>query len=622
MTRRSWLTLGVFAACLVVVLGGAAWISATLLSFADREEAARRQAIEEENVRLALWRMDSAIAPMMARESARPYFTFAAFYPAERPYTRMFGEASEDEALVPSPLLTEAPERTLLHFRIDPAGHITSPQAPEGRLAELALAQYRDVAELESAQVRLVELRRMLDRELLAERLPREGARVEPDVERQLAQNLDRPQSQQAKSSFEWQMRSRSVMRASTYNANPYALSQAAEVHETGETRETGGARGDRSAARRPGALSRAITVAYGDIREGAVTPLWIEGSLFLVRRVELGGQEYLQGSWLDWPSIREWLLEDVRDLLPNARLAAIGSEGGAEQTRRLASLPVHLIAGSIPVPRDAADTFPVGLVLGITWLGLLSAAVAAIALLFGTIALSERRATFVSSVTHELRTPLTTFRMYSEMLAEGMVTDEAQRKVYLETLKREAVRLGHLVENVLAFARIERGRHTGRIETLELAGLLERIGERLTDRAKQADMSLVVEEPPPALAIVADATALEQILFNLVDNACKYAATATERTITLAVEPSRDHVALWVRDHGPGIPKAERRRLFSPFSKSAQRAALTAPGVGLGLALSRRLARAMGGDLSLEARTEGASFLLTLPRAASPRGS
>jgi signal transduction histidine kinase len=115
-----------------------------------------------------------------------------------------------------------------------------------------------------------------------------------------------------------------------------------------------------------------------------------------------------------------------------------------------------------------------------------------------------------------------------------------------------------------------------------------------------------------------ANVSAAEQILFNLVDNACKYARTAADKRIHLAAQWHNGTVRLRLRDHGPGIPPSVRRRLFQPFSKSAQEAACTAPGVGLGLALSRRLARDMGGDLRLdEDVTDGACFVLTLGAAA-----
>ncbi|HEV3003470.1 MAG TPA: HAMP domain-containing sensor histidine kinase, partial [Pirellulales bacterium] len=217
----------------------------------------------------------------------------------------------------------------------------------------------------------------------------------------------------------------------------------------------------------------------------------------------------------------------------------------------------------------------------------------------------------------HELRTPLTTFRMYAEMLAEGMVPDAAKRQQYLTTLRHEGERLTHLVENVLSYARLERGRAGGRVENIAVAELLAQVVRRPSERAAQAGMSLMVEiaESARRFQVCTDTSAVEQVLFNLVDNACKYAADATDRRIHLVAEEVDGMVALRISDHGPGIAPAQVRRLFHAFSKSAADAAISAPGVGLGLALSRRLARQMGGDLKLERSTAFATcFTLTLP--------
>jgi len=107
----------------------------------------------------------------------------------------------------------------------------------------------------------------------------------------------------------------------------------------------------------------------------------------------------------------------------------------------------------------------------------------------------------------------------------------------------------------------------------------------------------------------------VESILFNLVDNAAKYASRAADRRIHLEARAAAGRLEIRVRDHGPGI--AEPERLFRPFSRSAREAAGSSPGVGLGLALSRRLARAMGGDLRLDRTVaDGACFDLRLPLA------
>jgi signal transduction histidine kinase len=241
--------------------------------------------------------------------------------------------------------------------------------------------------------------------------------------------------------------------------------------------------------------------------------------------------------------------------------------------------------------------------------------------LLFGALSLSERRGAFVGAVTHELRTPLTTFRMYTEMLTGGMVSDEAQRKQYYATLHAEAERLGHLVENVLAYARLEKNSVAGRLETLSAAALLEKASARMKERLTQAGLELVMPDAQAQAALEAsvraDPGAVEQVLFNLADNAAKYAVKAEDKRVQVDVNTAGRSVEISVSDHGPGIGAAMRRKLFQPFSKSAQEAAVTAPGVGLGLALCRRLARQMGGELSYApGEAGGARFTLSLPKA------
>ncbi|HOX06692.1 MAG TPA: HAMP domain-containing sensor histidine kinase, partial [Planctomycetota bacterium] len=360
--------------------------------------------------------------------------------------------------------------------------------------------------------------------------------------------------------------------------------------------------------------------------------------------RVSVDSQPYVQGCWLDWPELRRVLLSDIRDLLPGADLEPVRTETVADDDRMLASLPVRLMPGPGAAVSPAGDS-TVRLWLFAAWGGMGLAALALALLLAGALALSERRAAFVSAVTHELRSPLTTFRMYAEMLHDGMVTDEPRRRKYLATLRAEAGRLGHLVENVLSYARLENSRRTSRVETLSVAALLDRIAPRLAERAAQAGMELVVgnnefpvlssrfpedradRRTSPAgnrelgtgngCSVRADPGAVEQILFNLVDNACKYAASAQDKRILLTSWRRRGRVSLAVRDQGPGVGPDVAGKLFRPFSRSAAEAAGSAPGVGLGLALSRRLARAMGGDLRREVGPgAGACFVLELPSA------
>jgi signal transduction histidine kinase len=366
-------------------------------------------------------------------------------------------------------------------------------------------------------------------------------------------------------------------------------------------------------------------------VQEGTSRPIWIDHKLFVARRVVANGTVRIQGCWLDWPSIKKLLQQEVADLFPVIDLLPVTEETPVTPGRMLATLPVQLslpstalagLAGGVPAASASVSAIRISLV--IAWCCLLLGCVASAIMLRGVLALSERRAAFVSAVTHELRSPLTTFRMYAEMLAEGMIRDDQQRRSYLETLRVEADRLSHLVDNVLQYARLERGRGRRRGVAIELERLMRQSTERLPQRAKQSGMTL--QETPPAAdaqqLVWTDPAAVEQILFNLVDNACKYAASATDRRIHIQWSIGNRVAQVRVSDHGPGISSEQARKLFRPFSKTDQEAAQSAPGIGLGLALCQRLASDVGGKLSnVSGPSTGAAFLLELPLATARGG-
>lgn len=241
------------------------------------------------------------------------------------------------------------------------------------------------------------------------------------------------------------------------------------------------------------------------------------------------------------------------------------------------------------------------------------------IILIFGLLAfyarLERRRSDFVSAVTHELRTPLTTFSLCTEMLRHGGLSAEKAAE-YHETLYRESRRLGHLVENVLSFAKLTRGKMRGRQDRGACSVLLSDVFEKVCGRLRDAGFSTryTIDPRTALLSLRTDLISVEQILTNLADNAVKYAESPSP-SVTITV--IQGHRVLYIRfmDNGPGVAAGMRHKLFRPFSRSAQSDAGSKPGVGLGLALSRDLARAIGGELVLERSDEkGTCFLLTLP--------
>ena len=324
-----------------------------------------------------------------------------------------------------------------------------------------------------------------------------------------------------------------------------------------------------------------------------------------------------MQGARLDGRGTRAWLAAQVGDLLPRAALFPLLPGETADPGRRLALLPLRLEAGPLPAA-PATGGSPVRLGLAVACAAVLLSLAAAGLQLAATQRLARRRADFVSAVTHELRTPLTTFRLYTEMLAGDMVPT-GERSAYLGTLRAEADRLGHLVENVLAFARLERGRSRSKVETVELAPLLAEAVAQLAPRVERDGATLAAELPPEAAAarVRVDRVAVARILQNLADNACKYGRNPADPRLHLAVELRDRRAVITLRDHGPGLDRRGRRRLFHPFHRSAEQATGEAPGVGLGLALSRRLARDFGGDLrAVDPADGGAAFELALPLA------
>jgi signal transduction histidine kinase len=581
-----------FAACLSVLAAAMAWTTAIGLRLERADVTARATATLEENTRLALWRLDSAVTPLLARESARPYFHYGAYYDAAAAYSRMH-QAAASTVLVPSPLLKQTPTGVLLHFQVAPGGTVTSPEVPTGRLRARALGERQTTVD------RLMEGDRRLDalrptvaqatvwREVAAQRIPTPPVRAPASPPPSL---LDPLFAQKLKSVKEYELR-----------AQNYASNRAPLFDQD-----------DPFAAFRQPAV--APPDPPGIVEEAAVAPLWVGDQLILARQVRVDGTTYGQAALLDWPGLRGDLLAMIADLLPGAQLQPVPGAPAADDERRLATLPVRLVPGPFPAPPVGRSV--VRLSLAGAWLGLVVAAAAVALLLRAVMALSERRRVFVSAVTHELRTPLTTFRLYTDMMAEGMVPSEAKRREYVDRLRVEAQRLGHLVENVLAYARLENRRPSAARESVDLRALAADVVDRLADRTREAGLALAVAPGDGApVRVRTDRSVVEQILVNLVDNACKYARSSEPPIVDVSIDRAGGQARLRVRDHGSGLSPAALRRLFEPFSKSDREAAESAPGLGLGLALCRSLARDQGGDLELDASASGgAAFVLTLP--------
>lgn len=358
----------------------------------------------------------------------------------------------------------------------------------------------------------------------------------------------------------------------------------------------------------------------------------------------------WLQGFVLDVRRLREEVLPALMERIApvkddpaeedpwTERLRAATLSSGTRPGRAgLALLPARAAPRDAPSARLAAPLDELALVLpgappaprellrgsrqllrGALFLALLVVGAGALILIRAALAerrLARQRSDFVAALTHELKAPLTGIRALAELLHDGVVSEDARRQEYYASILGESERLGRLVQNVLDASRLERGA-TLQLACRELAlgPLVEEVARSVRPRLQAAGVELVtdVAELPPVLA---DREAVGQILSNLLDNALKYGRPAAgPQRIELLARPGGKGVVLAVRDHGPGIPPAQRERVFERYWRSPD-APREVGGAGLGLWIAREQARAMQGELALvPAEGPGACFRLELP--------
>jgi signal transduction histidine kinase len=224
---------------------------------------------------------------------------------------------------------------------------------------------------------------------------------------------------------------------------------------------------------------------------------------------------------------------------------------------------------------------------------------------------LTRLRADFVASISHELRTPLAQMRLYLETLRLGRFTTEAQRSWSLDNVERETTRLAHLVERVLRFSRASRADVDPR-QPVEVAAELERIVAEFVPLADARGARIDARfEAVPRVALQPDA--LRHIALNLLDNAVKYGPRG--QTVRVRLRSEGRSVRLEIADEGPGIPEAERERIWQPYQRGGT-VGHTA-GSGIGLSVVRDLVTLHGGRAWVEptpAGEGGARVVVTLP--------
>lgn len=287
-TLPTWMAL---AACIALACGALAWLSVTTMRLERAEAQARADALVEERVRLALWRMDGRLARLLAQESTRPVSAWEPFYVPAHAFDQSGQTRSPSTTRIASALLYGPPEDVRLHFAFSGNSPLRSPQVPPPEQRSLAFSAGATPEQLTRYGALLAELDARLERQVL---LALEPGTPSPELVVAVRQ-VPQPVAQ---------MQQQNVIEYSRRQLQAFGNAAAP--------------------------LQEEVPVLTADAREvqvSPVAPVWMGDELLLVRQISRGLEEVeVQGAWLDWPRVRAVLLEEVKDLLPGASL----EEGGA----------------------------------------------------------------------------------------------------------------------------------------------------------------------------------------------------------------------------------------------------------------------------------------------------
>lgn len=229
---------------------------------------------------------------------------------------------------------------------------------------------------------------------------------------------------------------------------------------------------------------------------------------------------------------------------------------------------------------------------------------------------LESLRRDFVANVSHELRTPLTLIKGFVETLIDGAKDDPNVAGKFLQTIHKHTNRLAFLIEDLLTISHLESGRLVMQRQELRLHSLVERVLDELQSPAGQRKVTLE-NLVPEELEITADADRMQQVLYNLVDNAIKYGREGGLVQVGAGIEEQTTEV--FVRDNGAGIPREAQDRVFERFFRVDRARSRDQGGTGLGLSIVKHIVQAHGGEVWVKSETgSGSTFFFTLPDPAS----
>jgi signal transduction histidine kinase len=593
----------------VLVTGGLGWVTMEALRLEAEAERAS-------HLRVALWRLDSRVSPLLAREDSRPFDHYSAIYASPLAFQNDGACYNAGTVLEPSPLLhADLPEWMLLHFQTTCEKGWESPQVPSERLLQRlqgsriqmknVTADRRDLLrELQShlkadsvltlagersTESRVQELTLVLSGKSLQDTANIAQAMAQPSQNPSYAQGNSLPNDAGAR--FGVQSKTQQEGRATPQRVTRDLVMN--NVDNNGENWFSSNQK-------------RIAQTGEAFVHLSSLTPVWVpaedgKDQLLAVRLVHIeGDKDFCQGIVLDGALLETMLAAEVQDLFPDARVIPMREPVPSQPELAMSTLPFQLDPGPVNPVATGVGWTPLRIGLAIAWMAAIVALFAVGLGGWSLIDLSERRIRFVSAVTHELRTPLTTLRLYLDMLMNGMVRDEGQRAEYIQTLHAEADRLNRLVGNVLDFSRLEKQRPKLNRAQHRINDLLAQLGATWQGRCQNAGKELVIDNRlSDGAALWTDRELLQQVLGNLLDNACKYSRAAQDKRLWVRVGAIGNKIYFDVEDRGPGVSRRDCCSIFRAFRRGRD-ADVTAGGVGLGLALAKRWSQLLGGRLTL----------------------
>jgi len=230
---------------------------------------------------------------------------------------------------------------------------------------------------------------------------------------------------------------------------------------------------------------------------------------------------------------------------------------------------------------------------------------------------LETTRQDFVANVSHELRTPLSLIKGYVEALLDGARNNPEVAEKFLQTIEKHANRLTFLIDDLLTISLLESGQMALNLQTAHLRDVAQRVTDDLQSKALAKRIS-ISNDFPADLAVKADADRIQQVLFNLVDNAIKYSHPGS--SVFLEASTKNGEVLVSVRDTGPGIPADGLDRVFERFYRVDKGRSREQGGTGLGLSIVKHIVQSHGGEVGVESELgKGSTFYFSIPARPHP---